>query len=112
MNGRFLESLFPFVTFASLELKLPVFHYFDFNNYKWIKVIWCLHIYIYIYIYIDIYIFQEYEEPVYSYSTHLVRRSPRDIHNILELSPPFASSEGVGSDRYQSDSAHRTQPTP
>ena len=38
-------SRFPFVTFASLELKLPVFHYFDFNNYKWIKVIWCLHIY-------------------------------------------------------------------
>ena len=58
------------------------------------------------------YIFQEYEEPVYSYSTHPVRRSPRDIHNILKLSPPFASSEGVGSDRYQSDSAHRTQPTP
>ena len=57
-------------------------------------------------------LFQEYEEPVYSYSTHPVRRSPRDIHNILKLSPPFASSEGVGSDRYQSDSAHRTQPTP
>ena len=57
-------------------------------------------------------IFQEYEEPVYSYSTHPVRRSPRDIHNILKLSPPFASSEGVGGNRYQSDSAHRTQPTP
>ena len=56
--------------------------------------------------------FQEYEEPVYSYSTHPVRRSPRDIHNILKLSPPFASSEGVGGDRYQSDSAHRTQPPP
>ena len=55
-------------------------------------------------------LFQEYEEPVYSYSTYPVRRSPRDIHNILKLSPPFASSEGVGGDRYQSDDAHRTQP--
>ena len=27
-------------------------------------------------------LFQEYEEPVYSYSTYPVRRSPRDIHNI------------------------------
>ena len=57
-------------------------------------------------------LFQEYEEPVYSYSTYPIRRSPRDIHNILKLSPPFASSEGVGGDRYQSDSAHRTQPPP
>ena len=57
-------------------------------------------------------IFQEYEEPVYSYSTYPVRRSPRDIHNILKMSPPFASSEGVSvsGDRYQSDDARRTQP--
>ena len=56
-------------------------------------------------------VFQEYEEPVYSYST-LSRYaiSPR-YPNILKMSPPFASSEGVGSDRYQGDSAHETQPT-
>ena len=29
-NERFLESLFPFVTFASLELRLPVFIILDF----------------------------------------------------------------------------------
>ena len=59
-----------------------------------------------------IYIFQEYEEPVYSYSNYPVRRSPRDIHNILKMSPPFASSEGVSvsGDRCQSDDACRTQP--
>ena len=57
-------------------------------------------------------LFQEYEEPVYSYSTYPVRRSPRDIHNIFKMSPPFASSEGVSvsGDRYQSDVACRTQP--
>ena len=65
-----------------------------------------------VYYYSKSHIFQEYEEPVYAYSTYPVRRSPRDIHNIFKMSPPFASSEGVSfsGDRYQSDDACRTQP--
>ena len=49
--------------------------------------------------------FQEYEEPVYSYSTYPDRRFSSRYHNILKMSPPFASSEGVSAsgDRYQSD---------
>ena len=56
---------------------------------------------------IYIYIFQEYEEPVYSYSTYPDRRFSSRYHNILKMSPPFASSEGVSAsgDRYQSDDA-------
>ena len=48
--------------------------------------------------------FQEYEEPVYSYSTYPDRRFSSRYHNILKMSPPFASSEGVSAsgDRYQS----------
>ena len=55
--------------------------------------------------YKDIYIFQEYEEPVYSYSTYPDRRFSSRYPNILKMSPPFASSEGVSAsgDRYQSD---------
>ena len=50
-------------------------------------------------------LFQEYEEPVYSYSTYPDRRFSSRYHNILKMSPPFASSEGVSAsgDRYQSD---------
>ena len=50
-------------------------------------------------------IFQEYEEPVYSYSTYPDRRFSSRYPNILKMSPPFASSEGVSAsgDRYQSD---------
>ena len=50
-------------------------------------------------------VFQEYEEPVYSYSTYPDRRFSSRYHNILKMSPPFASSEGVSAsgDRYQSD---------
>ena len=61
-----------------------------------------VHIYV-LYIYID----QEYEEPVYSYSTYPDRRFSSRYHNILKMSPPFASSEGVSAsgDRYQSDDA-------
>ena len=52
-------------------------------------------------------LFQEYEEPVYSYSTYPDRRFSSRYHNILKMSPPFASSEGVSAsgDRYQSDDA-------
>ena len=52
-------------------------------------------------------VFQEYEEPVYSYSTYPDRRFSSRYHNILKMSPPFASSEGVSAsgDRYQSDDA-------
>ena len=48
---------------------------------------------------------QEYEEPVYSYSTYPDRRFSSRYPNILKMSPPFASSEGVSAsgDRYQSD---------
>ena len=55
--------------------------------------------------YIYIYIFQEYEEPVYSYSTYPDRRFSSRYPNIFKMSPPFASSEGVSAsgDRYQSD---------
>ena len=58
--------------------------------------------YVYMYVY---YIFQEYEEPVYSYSTYPDRRFSSRYPNILKMSPPFASSEGVSAsgDRYQSD---------
>ena len=51
------------------------------------------------------FIFQEYEEPVYSYSTYPDRRFSSRYPNILKMSPPFASSEGVSAsgDRYQSD---------
>ena len=50
-------------------------------------------------------LFQEYEEPVYSYSTYPDRRFSSRYPNILKMSPPFASSEGVSAsgDRYQSD---------
>ena len=50
-------------------------------------------------------VFQEYEEPVYSYSTYPDRRFSSRYPNILKMSPPFASSEGVSAsgDRYQSD---------
>ena len=49
--------------------------------------------------------FQEYEEPVYSYSTYPDRRFSSRYPNILKMSPPFASSEGVSAsgDRYQND---------
>ena len=52
-----------------------------------------------------LYLFQEYEEPVYSYSTYPDRRFSSRYHNILKMSPPFASSEGVSAsgDRYQSN---------
>ena len=57
------------------------------------------------YLFTGIYIFQEYEEPVYSYSTYPDRRFSSRYHNILKMSPPFASNEGVSAsgDRYQSD---------
>ena len=44
-------------------------------------------------------------QPVYSYSTYPDRRFSSRYHNILKMSPPFASSEGVSAsgDRYQSD---------
>ena len=50
-------------------------------------------------------IFQEYEEPVYSYNTYPDRRFSSRYPNILKMSPPFARSEGVSAsgDRYQSD---------
>ena len=50
-------------------------------------------------------VFQEYEEPVYSYSTYPDRRFSLRYPNILKMSPPFASSEGVSAsgDRYQSN---------
>ena len=38
--------------------------------------------------------FQEYEEPVYSYSTYPDRRFSSRYPNILKMSPPFGSSEG------------------
>ena len=58
-----------------------------------------------LHIWIFICIFQEYEEPVYSYSTYPDRRFSSRYPNILKMSPPFASSEGVSAsgDRYQSD---------
>ena len=54
---------------------------------------------------LDVNIFQEYEEPVYSYSTYPDRRFSSRYPNILKMSPPFASREGVSAsgDRYQSD---------
>ena len=55
-------------------------------------------------------IFQEYEEPVYSYSTYPDRRYSSSTSQHFKMSPPFASSEGVSGYRYQSDDAHRTQP--
>ena len=53
----------------------------------------------------SIILFQEYEEPVYSYSTYPDRRFSSRYPNILKMSPPFANSEGVSAsgDRYQSD---------
>ena len=96
-----LAAVTRYVCFALKALKLPVFS-FELTLLTFsVSYLWIIS-----------YIFQEYEEPVYSYSTYPVRRSPRDIHNILKMSPPFASSEGVSvsGDRYQSDDACRTQP--
>ena len=60
------------------------------------------------------FIFQEYKEPVYSYSTYPDRRFSSRYPNILKMSPPFASSEGVSAsgDRYQSDGVWHTRPLP
>ena len=55
-------------------------------------------------------IFQEYEEPVYSYSTYPDRRYSSSTSQHFKMSPLFASSDGVSGYRYQSDGAHRTQP--
>ena len=43
----------------------------------------------------------------FGYSTYPDRRFSSRYHNILKMSPPFASSEGVSAsgDRYQSDDA-------
>ena len=55
-------------------------------------------------------LFQEYEEPVYSYSTYPDRQYSSSTSQHFKMSPLFASSEGVSGYRYQSDDAHRTQP--
>ena len=55
-------------------------------------------------------VFQEYEEPVYSYSTYPDRRYSSSTSQHFKMSPLFACSEGVSGYRYQSDGAHRTQP--
>ena len=109
MNGRFLESLFPFVMLASFELKLPVFHYFDFNNYKWIKVIWCLHIYIYISIY-----FKNTKNLFIHIALIPEGDNPRVNPNILKCLLHSLVGEGVSAsgDRLQSDSVQDTHPLP
>ena len=58
--------------------------------------------------------FQEYEEPVYSYSTYPDRRYSSSTSQHFKMSPPFASSEGVSAsgDRLQSDGVQDTHLLP
>ena len=62
----------------------------------------------------DIFLFQEYEEPVYSYSTYPDRRYSSSTSQHFKMSPPFASSEGVSAsgDRLQSDGVQDTHLLP
>ena len=59
-------------------------------------------------------LFQEYEEPVYSYSTYPGRRQSSSKSQHSKMSPPFASSEGASAsgDRLQSDSVQDTHLLP
>ena len=59
-------------------------------------------------------LFQEYEEPVYSYSTNPDRRFSLSTSQHFKMSPPFASSEGVSASgvRYQSDGVQDTHLLP
>ena len=59
---------------------------------------------------LDFSLFQEYEEPVYSYSTYPDRRYSSSTSQHFKMSPPFASSEGVSAsgDRLQSDGVQDT----
>ena len=59
-------------------------------------------------------LFQEYEEPVYSYSTYPDRRYSSSTSQHFKMSPPFASSEGVSAsgDRLQSDGVQDTHLLP
>ena len=58
--------------------------------------------------------FQEYEEPVYSYSTYPDRRYSSSTSQHFKMSPPFASSEGVSAcgDRLQRDGVQDTHLLP
>ena len=63
---------------------------------------------------VNCYVFQEYEEPVYSYSTYPDRRYSLSTSQHFKMSPPFASSEGVSASGYrlQSDGVQDTHLLP